>query len=94
MESTFLTERLEPGLLFLHGWGGSARYWDEALKNLDLTGLRAITTSFRGHGDSDTPATGYCIERFAEDMFGDVAATRQATSRTQPYAWWNPVPRH
>ncbi len=31
--------------------------------------MRAITTSFRGHGDSDKPATGYSIERFAADMF-------------------------
>ena len=64
-------------VLFLHGWGGSARYWDEVLKNLDLTGLRAITTSFRGHGDSDKADAGYSIERFADDMFA-VANDAQA----------------
>lgn len=56
-------------LLFLHGWGGSGAYWDEMLKHVDLTGLRAITPSYRGHGDSDKPATGYTLERFAKDMF-------------------------
>ncbi len=33
-------------LLFLHGWGGSGAYWDEMLKHLDLTGLRAVTPSY------------------------------------------------
>lgn len=64
-------------MFFLHGWGGSARYWDEVLQNLDLSGLRAIAASFRGHGDSDKPATAYSIERFADDMFA-VANDAQA----------------
>ncbi len=56
-------------LLFLHGWGGSGAYWDEMLQQMDLIGLRAITPSYRGHGDSDKPATGYTLERFARDIF-------------------------
>ena len=45
-------------LLFMHGWAGAGAYFDETLKYLDLTGLRAITFDLRGHGDSDnlTPA--------------------------------------
>ncbi len=56
-------------LLFMHGWAGSGAYFDETLKYLDLTGLRAITFDLRGHGDSDKPETGYSDERFARDAF-------------------------
>ena len=56
-------------LLFMHGWSGSGAYFDETLKYLDLTGLRAITFDLRGHGDSDKPDTGYSDERFARDAF-------------------------
>ena len=56
-------------LLFMHGWAGSGIYFDETLKYLDLTGLRAVTFDLRGHGDSDKPDTGYSDERFARDAF-------------------------
>jgi len=56
-------------LLFMHGWAGAGTYFDETLKYLDLTGLRAITFDLRGHGDSDKPDTGYSDERFARDAF-------------------------
>lgn len=56
-------------LLFMHGWAGSGAYFDETLKYLDLTGLRAITFDLRGHGDSDKPESGYSDERFARDAF-------------------------
>ena len=44
-------------LLFMHGWGGSGAYFEETLKPLNMTGLRAIATDLRGHGDSDKPET-------------------------------------
>ena len=53
----------------MHGWAGAGAYFDETLKYLDLTGLRAITFDLRGHGDSDKPETGYSDERFARDAF-------------------------
>src|SRR2546427_2875753 len=37
----------------MHGWAGSGAYYDEMLKHLGLTGLRAITVDLRGHGGSD-----------------------------------------
>jgi pimeloyl-ACP methyl ester carboxylesterase len=40
-------------LLFMHGWAGSGGYWDDLLRELDLTGLRAIAYDLRGHGASD-----------------------------------------
>lgn len=41
-----------PNLLFMHGWAGSGRYFDETLEHLDLSRMRAITFDFRGHGES------------------------------------------
>ena len=55
-------------LLFMHGWGGSGAYFDELLEHLDLTGLRAITFDFRGHGDSEK-AEGFTDERLGRDAF-------------------------
>src|SRR5262245_15764576 len=60
-------------LLFLHGWGGSGRYFDEMLKHMRLAGLRAVLPSYRGHGDSDKPATGYTLEQFANDMSNNLS---------------------
>jgi pimeloyl-ACP methyl ester carboxylesterase len=54
--------------LLMHGWGGSAAFWDEMLKHVDLAGLRAIATSFRGHGDSEKVTAGYTLDRFAKDV--------------------------
>lgn len=51
----------------MHGWGGSGAYYDETLKHLDLTGLRAVTVDLRGHGGSDKVETGYTLDRFARD---------------------------
>jgi|HubBroStandDraft_4_1064222.scaffolds.fasta_scaffold462395_2 pimeloyl-ACP methyl ester carboxylesterase len=48
-------------LVLLHGWGGSASYWREMVSHLDLAGLRVIAPSYRGHGDSDKPATVWSI---------------------------------
>ena len=56
-------------LLFMHGWAGSGAFFDETIKYLDLTGLRAITYDLRGHGASDKPETGYTLDRFALDAF-------------------------
>jgi pimeloyl-ACP methyl ester carboxylesterase len=55
-------------LLFLHGWAGSGRYFDQTLDSMDLTGLRAITLDLRGHGDSDKPENGYTDEQLGHDV--------------------------
>ncbi len=55
-------------LVLLHGWGGSASYWREMVSHLDLAGLRVIAPSYRGHGDSDKPATGYTLDQLAKDV--------------------------
>jgi non-heme chloroperoxidase len=56
-------------LLFMHGWAGSGAFFDETIKHLDLSGLRAITYDMRGHGASDKPETGYTLDRFTQDAF-------------------------
>ena len=47
-------------LLFLHGWGNAASAWDDFLTaHLNLTGLRCVAASYRGHGGSGTARSGY-----------------------------------
>jgi non-heme chloroperoxidase len=59
-------------LLLLHGWGGSASYWRKMVSHLNVAGSRVIAPSYRGHGDSDKPATGYALDQMANDVL-DVA---------------------
>jgi pimeloyl-ACP methyl ester carboxylesterase len=57
-------------LFFQHGWGNAADFWEHIFnEHLDLTGLRCIAASYRGHGGSDKAISGYTHERFARDMF-------------------------
>jgi len=55
-----------PDVLFMHGWGGSGSYFDETIKSLDRSRLRAITFSFRGHGDS-AAGPAYGLDELAAD---------------------------
>jgi non-heme chloroperoxidase len=55
-------------VVLLHGWGGSASYWREMISYLNLAGLRVIALSYRGHGDSDKPATGYTLDQIVNDV--------------------------
>jgi non-heme chloroperoxidase len=56
-----------PYLLFMHGWGGSGRYFDATIEHLDLTRLGAVTYDLRGHRESDPSTDGYSLERIALD---------------------------
>jgi non-heme chloroperoxidase len=57
-------------LFFQHGWGNASDFWDHIFnEHLDLTGLRCVAASYRGHGGSDKAISGYTHERFARDMF-------------------------
>lgn len=55
-------------IVFVHGWGSTKTYFDQALEEMDLTGCRAIVVDLRGHGESEVPDGGYTIERFAADV--------------------------
>lgn len=54
-------------VLFMHGWAGSGRYFDETIRHLDPTRLRMITFDLRGHGDSGRTDRGYTLEQIADD---------------------------
>ena len=56
-------------LIFIHAWGASGSYFDEAIDNLDLTSARAITVDLRGHGDSDKPDVELTWDLLARDVF-------------------------
>jgi pimeloyl-ACP methyl ester carboxylesterase len=64
-------------LFFQHGWGNAADFWDHIFnEHLDLTGLRCIAASYRGHGGSGKAISGYTHDRFASDMFAVADASR------------------
>lgn len=54
-----------PNLLCMHGWGGSGRYFDATIQQLDRA--RAVTFDLRGHGHSDPAETGFTLDRIAAD---------------------------
>jgi pimeloyl-ACP methyl ester carboxylesterase len=55
-------------LLFLHGWGGSARFWDPFIaQHANFPGSRRVCLSFRGHGDSEKPQEGYSVSELARE---------------------------
>jgi non-heme chloroperoxidase len=57
-------------VIAVHGWMVSSRVYDDLIAAIDPTGLRIIVPDLRGAGDSDKPATGYTIERYAQDILG------------------------
>ena len=56
-------------LIFIHAWGASGSYFDEAIDSLDLTSARAITVNLRGHGESDKPDVELTWDLLARDVF-------------------------
>jgi len=66
-------------VLLLHGWGGSSSYWRDLVSHLNFEGSQIIAPSYRGHGDSDKPATGYTLDQFAKDVIAvaDAEGARQ-----------------
>jgi pimeloyl-ACP methyl ester carboxylesterase len=66
-------------LFFLHGWGNAASSWDDFITTrLNLSGLRCVAASYRGHGGSDDAQFGYTHERFGRDMFAVADAVGSA----------------
>lgn len=66
-------------LLFLHGFGGSARQWAYQLERFSERD-RVIALDLRGHGASETPAGPYDVEA----LRNDVAAAARALSVRRP----------
>ena len=58
-----------PAVVLVHGWPDSWFSWSRVLADLDPR-LRAVAYSQRGFGESDHPAAGYTLDRFADDLLG------------------------
>ena len=56
-------------VVFLHAWGVSGSYFEEAIDHLDLSSARAISLDLRGHGDSDKPDVELTWDLLARDVF-------------------------
>lgn len=54
-------------LVFLHYFGGSALEWQPVMSQLDDQ-YRCVAIDLRGHGDSESPATGYSVNMMANDV--------------------------
>jgi pimeloyl-ACP methyl ester carboxylesterase len=62
-------------VLFVHGWAGSAAYFDETCGYLDHTRTLAVTFDMRGHGASGKQTTNYSLDRIADDTLAIMDAT-------------------
>jgi pimeloyl-ACP methyl ester carboxylesterase len=62
---------LKPVMVFVHGWGGSARYWRDIANSLS-TQFDCLLYDLRGFGRSSLPQKpldlGYELEEYAEDL--------------------------
>jgi pimeloyl-ACP methyl ester carboxylesterase len=65
------TSENKPVMVFVHGWGGSARYWDSTAKALSDT-FDCLLYDMRGFGRSKLPQASiellYEMEEYAEDL--------------------------
>ncbi len=57
-----------PPVLFAASWALSSEMWAYQVAHLSERGFRCIAYDRRGHGRSDTPAHGYDMDTFADDM--------------------------
>ncbi|MEU7444274.1 alpha/beta hydrolase [Streptomyces sp. NPDC044780] len=60
--------------LLVHGMASSARLWDEVADHLAAAGHAVYAVDLRGHGDSDTPETGYDTPTAVADLVAVAAA--------------------
>lgn len=64
----------ELSIVIMHGWGSTRNYFDTAIEQLDLNGLKVLAFDLRGHGESDAATSGYDPHRLARDMLHVAAA--------------------
>ena len=57
-----------PPVLFVHSWSMQSAMWAYQVAELSDHGLRCVAYDRRGHGRSDVPASGYEMDRLADDL--------------------------
>jgi len=57
-----------PPVILVHAWGLNGSMWDYQVPALTAAGLRCIVPDRRGHGRSQTTATGYALNDLADDL--------------------------
>lgn len=57
-------------VLFVHGWMMNGHVYDDLLGLLHTDDLNCVIPDQRGAGDSDKPAGGYTLDRYAQDLRG------------------------
>ena len=57
-----------PSVVFIHGWSGSAKYFDSSLRLASDAFPTAHCVDLRGHGESGKPGHGYRVSRLAADL--------------------------
>lgn len=61
-------------VLLIHGWMMNSGVYDDVLALLNTAGLRLIVPDLRGAGSSGKPASGYSLDRYAQDLIGLMAS--------------------
>lgn len=64
----------EPTLVFLHGLGGTRRYWSAVTATLPTLGHRAILVDLLGFGDSPKPWFRYTVDRHIDALHACLGA--------------------
>jgi non-heme chloroperoxidase len=65
---SFRTEGVgPPHVLMLHGWAGSARYFEETIAGLDTTRVRVITVDLSDHGESGEGGPERTLDAIADE---------------------------
>ena len=77
--------RQKPVMVFIHGWGGSSRYWQRTAAALSEN-FNCLLYDLRGFGRSRIPSSqesmlGYKLEEYAEDL----AALLEALTLSEVY---------
>jgi pimeloyl-ACP methyl ester carboxylesterase len=84
-------------LVFIPGWRQTAAEWQKQVDYFSDAGYRVTTYDMRGHGDSEKPAFGYRISRFAADLndvleqlrLRDVTIVGHSMGSSIAWAWWD-----
>jgi non-heme chloroperoxidase len=57
-----------PAVVFVAAWAFNSNVWGSHIAALTSQGFRCVAPDRRGHGRSDTPATGYDLDTLADDL--------------------------